>query len=167
MAKERHRPVEGGHPGGPVAAVEGDRCRPVRVGPPRGLGHRSPVELTQGSLRGNRTSQNARRWGGHRLGTGFAALAAVGLSACGGGAGGDTAQFCDEAADRIGAFREAGGEVSPTIIGTLRELASEAPDALTDDFETVTEASSDQEMDRALDNIEAFLAEECGLEVRA
>ncbi|MBW3573743.1 MAG: hypothetical protein KY450_02605 [Actinobacteria bacterium] len=100
------------------------------------------------------------------LGTGIAALAAVALSACGGGAGGDTAQFCDEAADRIGAFRAAGGEVSPTIIGTLRELSLHAPDVLTDDFATVTEASGDQEMDRALDDIERFLVEECGLEVR-
>ncbi len=101
-----------------------------------------------------------------RLAKGLTALAAASVVACGGGGGGDAAQFCDEAADRIGAFRAAGGEVSPTIIGTLRELALEAPDALADDFATVTEASDDQEMDRALDNIEAFLVEECELEVR-
>ncbi len=101
-----------------------------------------------------------------RLATGLTTLAAASAVACGGGGGGDAAQFCDEAADRIGAFRAAGGEVSPTIIGTLRELALEAPDALADDFATVTEASDDQEMDRALDNIEAFLVEECELEVR-
>ena len=60
-----------------------------------------------------------------------------------------------------------GGEVSPTIIGTLRELALEAPEELIDDFETVSSASSHQEMDAALDNIETFLVEECGLEVRS
>ena len=125
------------------------------------------MELTGGVLRQKPRFLNTRLWRRHRLGTGIAALAAVGLSACGGGAGGDTAQFCDEAEDRIGAFRAAGGEVSPTIIGTLRELAFEAPDGLADDFATVTQASGDQEMDRALGNIEAFLVEECGLEVRA
>lgn len=96
------------------------------------------------------------------------AVAVMGLSACGGGGGGDTERFCDGAADRIGAFRDArGGEVSPTVIGTLRELALEAPEELIDDFETVSSASSDQEMDAALDNIEAFLVEECGLEVQS
>ena len=94
------------------------------------------------------------------------AVAVSGLSACGGGAGGDAEQFCDDAADRIGAFREAGGEVSPPIIGTLRELAHEAPSELQDDFEDVSSASSDEEMDRALDNIETFLVQECGLDVR-
>lgn len=95
------------------------------------------------------------------------AVAVIGLTACGGGAGGSTGQFCDEAEERVGAFRDAGGEVSPTIVGTLRELALEAPDELSGNFETFSSASSDEEMDRALDEIETFLVQECGLEVRA
>ena len=91
----------------------------------------------------------------------------VALAACGGGAGGDTAQFCDEAADRVGAFRDPTGEVSPTVIGALRDLALEAPGEVRGDFEVVTEASGGGELDRALDNIETFLVEECGLEVGA
>ena len=95
------------------------------------------------------------------------AVAVISLSACGGGAGGSAGQFCDEAEERVGAFRDANGEVSPTIVGTLRELALEAPDELTDEFETFSSASSDVEMDRALDDIETFLVHECDLEVRA
>ena len=95
------------------------------------------------------------------------AVAVTGLSACGGGAGGSAGQFCDEAEERVGAFRDPNGEVSPTIIGVLRELALEAPDELTGNFETVSSASSDEEMDQALDEIETYLVEECGLEVRA
>lgn len=123
------------------------------------------MELTERipSRDGSRSTRPLRF---RRLATGISALAAAILVACGGGGGGDAAQFCDEAADRIGAFRTAGGEVSPTIIGTLRELALEAPDALADDFAAVTEASDDQEMDRALANIETFLVEECELGVR-
>lgn len=105
----------------------------------------------------------------HRLKLSFAALTSVGmvaLSGCGGGAGGATGQFCDEAADRADAFRDASGEVSPTFVGTLRELAVKAPDELAGDFEAVTEASGGAELDRAVDNIERFLVEECGLKVR-
>lgn len=105
--------------------------------------------------------------GVHRVALPVAALLLVALAACDGGAGGDTAQFCDEATERVGAFRDPTGEVSPTIIGTLRELALEAPDELSGDFEAVTEASGGVELDRALDNIETFLVEECGLEVEA
>lgn len=97
----------------------------------------------------------------------LAAVAVLGVASCGGGAGGATEQFCDEATDRIGAFRAASGEVSPTIVGTLRELALEAPDELTDEFETFSSASSEEEMDRALAAIETFLTQECGLEVRS
>jgi hypothetical protein len=104
-------------------------------------------------------------WAVDRLRT-CAVVALVGLSGCGGGAGGSTDQFCDEAADRTGAFREASGQVSPAIIGTLRELALEAPPELEDDFQTVTEASGEEQLDEALRNIEAFLADECRLEVR-
>lgn len=95
------------------------------------------------------------------------ALLLTGVAACDGGAGGDTAQFCDEATERVGAFRDPTGEVSPTVVGTLRDLAGEAPDELTGDFEAVTEASGGGELDRAVANIEEFLVEECGLEVGA
>jgi len=77
-----------------------------------------------------------------------------------------TAQFCDEVTPWIGAFRDESGEVSPPVIGVQRELAAEAPDEVTGDFETVTAASSEEELERALRNIEEFLVEECGLELR-
>lgn len=97
-----------------------------------------------------------------------AGLALAGLTACGGGAGGETEQFCDEAADRTEAFRgRDGDDVSPQLIGTLRELALEAPDELSGDFEAITEGSGGVEINRAVDNIEAFLVEECGLEIPA
>lgn len=95
------------------------------------------------------------------------AVALIGLSACGGGAGDSTGQFCDEAEERVGAFRDANSEVSPTIVGVLRELALEAPDELKGNFETFSSASSDEDMDQALDEIETFLVEECGLDVTA
>ena len=95
------------------------------------------------------------------------AVVALGMSGCSGGAGGDEEVFCDEAAERVDAFRAANGEVSPTLVGTLRELSLEAPDELTDEFTTVTEASGEDELDRALNGIETFLVEECGLEVRS
>ncbi|MDP8953386.1 MAG: hypothetical protein M3N37_00390, partial [Actinomycetota bacterium] len=102
----------------------------------------------------------------HRMRRSVAALSPVVLAACGGGAGGATGEFCDQAAERVGAFRDADGEVSPTLVGTLRELAVTAPDELADDFEAVTEGSGGAELDRAVDNIEGFLVERCGLEVR-
>ena len=96
------------------------------------------------------------------------AVAVIGLTACGGGGAGEsTGQFCDEAEERVGAFRDANGEVSPTIVGVLRELSLEAPDELSGNFETFSSASSDEDMDEALDEIETFLMEECGLDVRA
>lgn len=101
-----------------------------------------------------------------RLGRTLAVLASVALGACGGGAGDDAEAFCEGAAERLGVFRDDSGLVSPAAIGALRELAVEAPDELADDLETVTEGSSGDEVDRALANIERFLADECGLEVR-
>jgi hypothetical protein len=131
---------------GSEIGVAPDRRHPFRPGPGLHFRHHLVVELTSVVL---------------------VAFSSVTLAACGGGAGGATDRFCDEAADRIGAFRSASGQVSPTIIGTLRELAAQAPDELRDDFAAVTEASSDQETSRALADIEEFLGEQCGLDVRA
>jgi len=97
----------------------------------------------------------------------LAALAVAGLAACGGGAGEDEARFCDAAAEEVEAFRSAQGQVSPAIIGVLRELVREAPGELADDFETVTESTSEQEADRALAEIESFLIGRCDLDVRS
>lgn len=94
-------------------------------------------------------------------------MPALALSACGGGAGGAVGPFCEEASEQVEAFQGASGRVSPTFVGTLRDLAGQAPDELVDEFETVTESSNEGELDRALAGIEEFLAEECDLDVRA
>ncbi|CAN5840364.1 hypothetical protein BH24ACT2_BH24ACT2_08070 [soil metagenome] len=95
------------------------------------------------------------------------AIAVLGLASCGGGAGGDTEAFCEAAGEEIGAFRAPQGEVSPTIIGALRDLSLQAPDELSSQFETVTESSSQDELLQALDEIEQFVSQECGLDVQS
>ncbi len=95
------------------------------------------------------------------------AIAVLGLASCGGGAGGGTEAFCEAAGEEIGAFRAPQGEVSPTIIGALRDLSLQAPDELSGQFEVVTEASGEAEVQQALDEIEQFLSQECGLDVQS
>lgn len=61
----------------------------------------------------------------------------------------------------------AGGQVSPAIIGTLRDLADEAPDEFRDDFEVVTTASTDEELDEALAGIKDYIETECNVDLES
>jgi hypothetical protein len=94
-------------------------------------------------------------------------VAALGLTgACGGGATGSEAALCEEARARSEAFTAEGFRTaSPEVVTALRELAHQAPTRLRDEFEEVVEASSDAELDRALSEIERFLADQCDIDV--
>lgn len=89
-------------------------------------------------------------------------------SACAGGASGSEQALCEEARARSDVFTAEGFRTaSPQVISALRELAHQAPTRLRDDFEEVTEASSDAELDGALSEIERFLSDDCGIDVIA
>ena len=92
--------------------------------------------------------------------------ALLGLAACGGGAGGGQDAFCDAARSERDVFAGDGDrQVSPGIIGTLRDLTDEAPDSLRDEFETALAPSSDEELSAALATIKEYLETECGIDL--
>lgn len=75
--------------------------------------------------------------------------------------------FCDDIRSQEDAFSAEGvKEVPGTLIGALREAVDDgdAPQELRDAYEQLTEASSDEELDGALDDIEDVLAR-CGVEL--
>ena len=84
----------------------------------------------------------------------------------GGGAGGSAAEFCDEAADHRDAFTGHARQVSPAIIGAMRDLAHDAPDEVRDAFEQALSASSDDERADAFASIKDYLRDECDLTLR-
>jgi hypothetical protein len=93
-----------------------------------------------------------------------ASAVAIGSSCAGGGAGGSEEAFCDEAEEVAEVFRgRTTGEADPAFIGTLRDLSHEAPDVLRDDFEQATAAETEEELFEAVDEIEQYLREECGI----
>ncbi len=106
------------------------------------------------------------RRGTWRRAVAVAVLAAVGTSACGGGAGGDREAFCDSAGDQVEAFRSAEGRISPDLVTTVRELSVTAPDELTEAFNSITELSNEEEADAAVSEIKQYLTKECGLDLQ-
>ena len=94
-------------------------------------------------------------------------MALVPLAAC--SAEDDLAgsSFCDDIRSQEDAFTADGAkEIPGTLIGALREAVddADAPDELRDAYEQLTEASSDEELDGAIADIERVLAR-CGVEM--
>ena len=83
---------------------------------------------------------------------------------CTGGAGGSEAAFCDAARDRADVFSGEGDRrVEPGIVGAARDLADEAPDDIREQLETIGEASSDEEVDRAFAEVKDYLRTDCDI----
>lgn len=88
------------------------------------------------------------------------------VGACGSAPGAASEEFCENAQANRDVFTgDHGRQVSPAIIGTLRDLADEAPDEFRDDFEVATTASSDEELDEALADIKHYIETECGVDL--
>lgn len=92
-------------------------------------------------------------------------LVATGLSACG-GAGASDDSFCDQVEERApGLFRNPTDlTVDPAIIGDLREIHDAAPESLRDDFEVLSEADDQEDLLAALEEIQAHVGTECGID---
>lgn len=90
------------------------------------------------------------------------------FTACAGDEPGDfvDSAFCEDVRDRSELFvAEGPGEVPATLVGALRELVadSDAPDELRDAYEQLTEATSDEDLDEALAQVEETITR-CGVD---
>ena len=102
---------------------------------------------------------------GAAVSLGAVAATLIGCSDDGGTAFDST--FCEEVREREDAFVASGeNEVPPTLVGALRELVqdSDPPADVRDAFNELTEATSDEDLDDALAQLEESLAE-CGVDM--
>lgn len=94
--------------------------------------------------------------------------AAATLAGCSGDAGtAFDSEFCQEVREREDEFVASGeNEVPPTLVGALRSLVQDGdpPDEVRDAFNELTEATSDEDLDDAVAQLEESLAD-CGVDM--